>query len=288
MVETHIRNRSDISPLPTGVTSDIHPLGQIKAVIFDIYGTLLVSGSGDVGTSLKTSRGEAFLAALFEAGISDPDADVITRAENLFFEEIRTRHSLSRQRGVDYPEVDILSVWDAVLRALSLSPSRETCVMCAIAYEVRANPVRLMPGARAALRGLGSAGMLLGIVSNAQFFTQPLLEYELGVSLSDLGLEPALCSYSFQAGVAKPSTALFTPVLDPLKKNYGIEPSETVYVGNDMLNDVYTASKVGCRTCLFAGDKRSLRLRSTHELCSGLKPDTVITELSQLLRIVSP
>jgi len=34
--------------------------------------------------------------------------------------------------------------------------------------------------------------------------------------------------------------------------------SKTLYVGNDMLNDIWTATEAGCRTVLFAGDQRSL------------------------------
>ena len=45
-----------------------------------------------------------------------------------------------------------------------------------------------------------------------------------------------------------------------LGKN-GVAPGEVLYVGNDMLNDVYAAGQVGFRTALFAGDQRSLRMR---------------------------
>jgi len=50
-----------------------------------------------------------------------------------------------------------------------------------------------------------------------------------------------------------------------------------------MLNDIYPAQKVGFQTALFAGDKRSLRLRNDDPRCKNLKPDLVITDLIQLL-----
>ena len=62
----------------------------------------------------------------------------------------------------------------------------------------------------------------------------------------------------------------------------GIEPGQCLYVGNDMLNDVWTASQSGMRTCLFAGDLRSLRRREDDPRCMGLKADAVVTALDQL------
>ena len=56
-----------------------------------------------------------------------------------------------------------------------------------------------------------------------------------------------------------------------------------LYVGNDMLNDIYPAAKAGFKTALFAGDSRSLRLRKDKPKCKYLSADIVITDLIQLL-----
>lgn len=286
--DIHEQNRIQLSPMPTGVIPHLEPLENVKAVLFDVYGTLLVSGSGDVGTALDRSRREAFREALIAAGITSPENDIVRRTEELFFAEIRKSHSFSRKSGIDYPEVDILNIWDAVLRSLSLNQTGETCIRAAVAYEVHANPVSLMPGAKTAIAGLKSIGLQIGIVSNAQFFTPPLLEYELRSTLADAGFNLSLCVYSYLTGVAKPSIALFLPIVELLSQSFGIKPASVAYVGNDMLNDIYTASRVGLRTCLFAGDRRSLRLRADDELCLHLEANAVITELGQLLQIVSP
>jgi putative hydrolase of the HAD superfamily len=55
-----------------------------------------------------------------------------------------------------------------------------------------------------------------------------------------------------------------------------------LYVGNDLLNDVLPASKIGFRTALFAGDRRSLRWRENDSRTSGVTPDVVITRLADL------
>ena len=285
--ETHHRERLELTPQPTGIAPNYHHLPDIRAVLFDIYGTLLISGSGDVGTAVKRSRSLPFKKALIDGGIQDPDEAIVEQAERLLFEKIQADHETSRSAGIDFPEVDILSIWKEVLTGLGYRSDEQTVVRIAASYESAVNPVCIMPGSIKSVTGLRDAGFLLGIVSNAQFYTPILLEYELGMNLADAGFDNRLCSFSYIAGAAKPSKAIFKPVLDILYKTRSISPEQVLYVGNDMLNDIYTASIAGCRTCLFAGDQRSLRMRKDHDLITDLSADGVITELSQLLEITT-
>ncbi len=66
-------------------------------------------------------------------------------------------------------------------------------------------------------------------------------------------------------------------------KDMEICEKDVLYLGNDMLNDITPAKKAGFTTALFAGDKRSLRLRKDHSECMHMKADMVITDLIQLL-----
>jgi putative hydrolase of the HAD superfamily len=50
-----------------------------------------------------------------------------------------------------------------------------------------------------------------------------------------------------------------------------------------MLNDIYPSKKAGFKTALFAGDNRSLRLRTDDLKCSNLSADLVITDLIQII-----
>ena len=79
---------------------------------------------------------------------------------------------------------------------------------------------------------------------------------------------------------------MFQNLVEHLEQRYGMMSEETLYVGNDMLNDVWTASQCGLRTALFAGDQRSLRMRGDDPRCADLEPDVIITKLSQLLAVV--
>ncbi len=286
--DIHSRYRKPLEPLPSEISPRLSAIHGIKTVLFDIYGTLLISGSGDVGTAFELSRKEAFQRAIDRAGLLNPQEAAVRKTEELFFGEIKKRHAASRQKGINYPEVEIVSVWSSVLRGLSLQPTEEQCIQAAVTYEALANPVYLMPGAPIVIDELKQAGFHLGIVSNAQSFTAPLLEYELGSTLLAAGFESSLCSYSYLLGEAKPSTAIFRPVLESLANNYGILPPQVIYVGNDMLNDVYTATRLGLKTCLFAGDSRSLRLREDHKLCRDTEPDVIVSQLTQIAAVVSP
>jgi len=71
-------------------------------------------------------------------------------------------------------------------------------------------------------------------------------------------------------------------VLNELAGAHGINPQQPLYVGNDMLKDIWPAARLGCKTALFAGDRRSLRLREDDERCRELEPDLVVDDLSQL------
>ena len=84
----------------------------------------------------------------------------------------------------------------------------------------------------------------------------------------------------------KAVAAHFSPILTGLEQELNISPRETLYVGNDMLNDIWTARECGCRTALFAGDSLSLRLREDRPECASLSPDVIITHLDQLLDVI--
>ncbi len=47
-----------LQPIPTETPAQLRPLPGIRAALFDVYGTMLVSGSGDVGT-VATAPGSA-------------------------------------------------------------------------------------------------------------------------------------------------------------------------------------------------------------------------------------
>lgn len=267
-----------LKPIPTG----LRPAGGLKppvrAVVFDIYGTLFVSGSGDIGSAgpiAHMASGIEMLAKAFDISMT-PEA--LNRA---LTESIRAVHVQKKADGIPHPEVDIVTVWQSVLGWKDDKRIREF----ATRYEMIVNPVYPMPGLASMLETVRNAGLAMGIISNAQFYTPGLFETFLGASLDRMGFLPDLTLFSFEAGQAKPSIGLFTRCVDALER-LKIPPGQTVYVGNDMLNDIYPAFRTGFQTVLFAGDTRSLRLRKDRAECRNLRADAVITELSQLADMI--
>jgi putative hydrolase of the HAD superfamily len=257
-------------------------LPDVRAVFFDIYGTLLISGSGDVGTATSCPAPAALRAALIELGI---ETDRLTDEAGPE-PAIRRHHAAARAEGADYPEVDILAVWQQTLTELVARGQlpREALQVdlprLAVEYECRVNPVWPMPGLASCLEALRNQ-RVLGIVSNAQFFTAWLFPALLGETLEVLGFPAQMQYFSYRYGIAKPSPRLFEESLRALSST-GIRPDQTVYVGNDMLNDVTAAASVGLRTVLFAGDRRSLRWRQDDPRVAAGSPDLIITALQQL------
>ncbi len=211
-------------------------------------------------------------------------------AHSCYFDELESDHAATIEAGTDFPEVDIRDIWRAVWARLENAElvddggiDDETLEELALYYEVFSNPTYPMPGCRTTVERLRDAGLRLGLVSNAQFFTPLLFPAQLGATLEELGFDKGLILWSYQELVAKPSREVFRRLMERVSD---FAPESTLYVGNDMLNDISAAVGVGIRTCLFAGDRRSLRLRSDEERCAGVEADFVIDALDQLLEIV--
>ncbi|NBC48057.1 MAG: HAD family hydrolase [Gammaproteobacteria bacterium] len=272
-----------LAPEPTALAPELDPIDGIKAVLFDVYGTLLISASGDIGLAGDAADGLELGQLLASAGLDAPsagvaslDSDVVVRAA------IEAEHERARARGIDYPEVDILAVWEQILGTLDLKPTPEQLGRVALEHECRSNVVWPMPGLAETLAELRAAGLVLGIVSNAQFYTPLILEAFLGRPPAGLGLEPECSAWSYRLGIAKPSPVIFRPALEGLQRKHGISPEQTLYVGNDRRNDIWPAGQLGLRTALFAGDARSLRLRDQDHRLDTVRPDRIITELAQI------
>lgn len=279
--------------LSTGEQTELTKLGGIKAVLFDVYGTLLISGSGDVGTATAVDSSVALAESLAAAGFEGDLEKAGIRGKELLREFIEHHHHLCKLCSIWHPEVDIIEIWTKVLAELHKEGLIATGVVAedqikalGVEYECRVNPTWPMPDCADVLAKLTSSEAVMGIVSNAQFYTPLLFEAFMDTRVSDLGFDPELCVWSCEVGEGKPSPKLFDRVLGALMIKYGIRAEETVYVGNDMLNDISTARKAGCKTVLFAGDRRSLRWREGDDRVAGIVPDAIITELSQLNQIL--
>ncbi len=295
MTDTHdsiIREiLSPLKPILPDIPADLKIPENIRAVLFDIYGTLLISGTGDISLSSVQRDTLDMNIILKESGFESYFKSCVEIIPEKLNRNIRDFHEKKRLEGIDYPEVEIRDIWKIVLKELwnegSLleNPEDKSVDLLTLKHELSVNPVWPMPGFPEIVRILREAGLHIGIVSNAQFYTPLIMEALTGNTLEKIGFETELCVWSYEFLMAKPSKEIFSKPMDKLSK-LGIKPSEVLYVGNDMLNDVSTASAVGCKTALFAGDRRSLKLREGDKRVND-KPDMIIKELIQLESLIS-
>ncbi len=263
-----------IEPKPTHLERNGDLRMPIKCLMCDIYGTLLMSGSGDIGVAQQKSIKEATLAGLMaEYGIQQSPKTL--RQE--LFKAIEKEHLRKQAAGTGHPEVEIDKIWAAILPFAD----REKIRSFAVLWEMVVNPIWPMPGLSNLIDACRNHGIALGIISNAQFYTPLLFEWLLESDLEHLGFDHRLIVLSFQHGIAKPSRFLFDVAADRLQ-DLGIAPGQAAFIGNDMRNDIVPARGVGFQTILFAGDARSLRLRTDDPDCRIIEPDLRITQLSQL------
>jgi len=285
--------RANCRPLrviPTDEQPVLSDLSDVAAVLFDIYGTMFISGSGDIGVAKESGEADA-LAAAFAASGHQGHLNAACGVKCMLA-TVQAHHESLRARGFEYPEVNIVDVWLECLDEMKqrgwMDPAGSSIDVrqLAIEYEVRANPTWPMPGLLECLTQLRAAGLTLGIISNAQFFTLDMFPGLLGQATDDLGFVPELQYYSFHHQRAKPDMFLYELASKALAKR-GILAEKVIYVGNDMLNDVQAARSVGFRTALFAGDRRSLRWRTGDPRVQGLRPDVVLTDLESLCKCIS-
>lgn len=298
-IKKWIEKLDELQPDPTDIEPKLTAMPGLKAVIFDIYGTLLISASGDIDQASISA--DNLKTALLESGYELLNHQS-SESENLqfllgqFVDVIRQHHMKHRDAGRLYPEVDIRLVWedmiDMALKKKMISKTRNSNPdKLTFIFELLSNKVHPMPGMKDILQQLNKNEYHLGIISNAQFYTPVLMNFFLTGKVEEKEtikyFDPALTVFSFIQLNAKPDLTLFKPVLKTLKEKYGVLPEQSVFVGNDVFKDLFPAKELGMKTVLFAGDKRSLRFRKEKKELEGFQPDAIITELNQLKKILN-
>ncbi|MDR2403780.1 MAG: HAD family hydrolase [Spirochaetaceae bacterium] len=262
-----------------------NPFAGVRGVLFDVYGTLFSSAAGDIETGNNAGTGDRGSPPENSTNRETPDTPFPGIGEAIVLGELKAyfrsavreiREKLTARTA--WPEVRAEEIWAAFIRERGLAVNPREL---ALRYELAVNPVYPMPGALEILKTLRAAGLSLGIISNAQFYTPFLFAAFFGALPEALGFEPRLLFYSYELREAKPSPRLFAKALDQLTA-LGIRSGDCLYVGNDMLNDIHPAAALGFQTLLFAGDGRSLRLRQGNPLVQDLRPTGVIRSLADL------
>jgi putative hydrolase of the HAD superfamily len=271
---------------------------MIRVVVLDVYGTILISASGDIDESEISTKN--LRSALLAADIVIPEnlpneQEILTDMLDSFRNSILHIHNEEKSPLKPYPEVNILEIWEEIIHDQKsrnhLVLNGELCIKCfTFVFEVLSNNIYPMPGMKDVITRLTQREIPLGIISNAQFYTPVILNYFMHNKISEeevFPFDPDLTIFSYRYKRSKPDALLFDTLKQQCNKKYHISADQVLFVGNDMFRDIYPAHKAGFKTALFAGDKRSLRLREEKPEVNELNADYILTDLKQLLKIVT-
>lgn len=223
---------------------------NLRAVIFDLYGTLLEAGPPPADAQIRWERLWAErLRAAPRLGLEQFSAE----CERVIGRE----HAAARARGIAHPEVYGPAVATEVLPELARLSEAERGEFL-LRQAQMGQTVRLMPGAAAALCRLRHSPLKLGLASNCQPYTLR----ELDAALAGLGLArelfvPGLCFFSFEHGFSKPDPHVFR-LLSARLLAHGIRSEQILMVGNSADDDLEPAAAQGWQTW-----------RLTHEPAAG-------------------
>lgn len=278
---------------PVVYESKYEKIGNVKAVIFDIYGTII--NYWRPGFDDKQSRqkilydvfklvSEFFGMEYFLKEINPKDPPEKTLGD-FYHGLIALSHETASKKGKAFPEVKIEEVWNVILSILmkhgydryklyECTPE-ELSRRIAFRYNFLSLGRELYPGVVSALEKLKEQNIVLGILSNAQFYTpidltlmirdQSNGKYDDLFELFDVDLT----FFSYEYGIAKPDQVLYRRLYDALYE-YHILPSQAVMVGNDLILDIKPSQDNGMKTAFFCGDSCSA---FTHDLGGKVIPD---------------
>ncbi len=214
------------------------PAKRFRAVVFDIYGTLLIAPSGGV-------KPDPFIDPVLREIIRQAGNTPPASPSSDLHAAVLRHHAAAES---PFPEVDLRVLWREILH---LDDDHDVSQLV-LETEQAWHPARPMPGAISFIQRLSRGGISLGLLSNAQCNTLPTLG-----PVADF-FAPELTLLSYQLGIAKPSPEIYQTMVDRLSGR-GIAPDETLFVGNDPLHDIIPAAAVGFRTALYIGHPDSIR-----------------------------
>jgi hypothetical protein len=279
-------------------------LPDIRAVTWNVYGTLLAISGGDLcfehpdpfvmEVALDKTIQEFKMWGSMSRKPGQP-ADYLRQIYNNLLSEQRTLLGGSEK----HPEVAADRLWEAFIKRLLQKEYQfdasfygslnEFSRKVAYFFHASLQGTGCYPGAAAALRHVKENDLQQGLIADGQCFT--LVQLQRGL----MGQEPTAawdhvadpklraCSYEFRA--RKPAERLFRHVLNGLAER-GIVASQVLHIGSRIAQDVVPARRLGMKTGLFAGDKASLQATPDQLKETASRPDVLLTELSQIADIV--
>ena len=236
---------------------------MIQALLFDINGTVV---------DILTDEGNADLYRTLSNFLDYQGVSVTPEALRNLYNEINKRQR--KESGEKYPEFKVKAIFSEIIDRFGSDYTRDLPkwkrnhlprVMAELFRAAARFRLQLYPGVREVLDQLRANYRLAAVTDGQKLWAIPemrslgLLEY----------FDPVIVSSSH--GYRKPDRRMFERMLTKLN----LDPSEVLFIGNDMFRDVYGAKRVGIQTIFFESNQGSREP-------AGAEPDYIIRNFSEL------
>lgn len=307
----HLDSRADLLwPAPPEVhrtksKPHLKSLPMVKAVTWNVYGTLLAISGGEfyrehpqlfiMNLALDKTIQEFKMWKSMSRKPGQPAEYMRVMLQNVF-DEI----SFQVEKGEKYPEFPVERQWEGIIRKLlqneyvietgKYGTLEELAVKIAYFFHRSLQGVGAQASAADTVQWLKDRKYWQGILADAQCFTMLQLQRSLAEQNPQVMLDfciPSFCrSLSFQVKGRKPSERLFKDMVQKLR-SAGIEPEETLHISNDLPNDLAPARRLGFITCLYTGDSKSLKAPPELVADRTIRPVVMINDLAQVVDMLS-
>jgi len=247
-----------------------HGLWHIKAVLFDLGGTL-IDYKGGLTTWEETEQRALRAVYRLWLGEGRPLPDETTFLQSLAAD--MDREWKAGIAGLRPVTCDSILQGSSQALGLTLTPAEVRQATLTFYNDLRTRLI-LMPGAVETVAALRRQGQRLGLVSNTiwpgDWHREDMRRFNLLDYFESL-------HFSADIGDWKPGTAIFQRTLAAL----GVTPQEAVYVGDVPEVDVIGAQRSGMKAILIDPNQQFTRLDS-------IVPEARIAALPELVELLAP
>lgn len=286
-------------------TPYLKPLPDIRAISWNVYGTLLRISDGD----LLFQHPQAIrMEIALDKTIQEFNMwNSMTRKPGKPWEYMQQKylHALddlrlaSSGRKGDMTEVNSAQIWKKLLSMLDKKDYTydtalygdldEYSEKVAYFFHSSLQGVEAPEGALKALLAVQSAGIRQAILADGQPFTIVqvfrALREQGNLPSPEAIFSPPLSTLSYIEGVRKPSKTLFLRAVDRFVR-VGIEPEQILHISSRVKDDLAVAKSLGMRTALFAAEKLGLQVSGDELKDPATKPDRLLTKFDQVRELV--
>jgi len=290
---------------PIKARAHLKPLKGIRAVLWNLYGTLLHVTDGELllyhhqalrmQVPLEKTINEFNMWNSMKRTPGAPWEYMLQKYKGIL-EDLEFR---SQVDSGDFPQVVSSQIWLQLLQMLEKKGydyDRDfygdlTSLSQKVAYFFQANlqGVEASPNALKAVSTCAKAEVLQGVLADSQPFTmtQTLRALRSQGKVPPLGslFDPVLLTLSHEMGVRKPSQSFFQKALGALAQR-DIDPKDVIYVSSRIQGDLAVARQYGFKTVLYAGDKTSFKASPQELNHADIRPRRLITDLKQIRSLI--